>query len=556
MWTSTLPSIDVVLNVGVTCHAAILARRRAVPAQKKLKAKINSTMGSVSKRVDESKAHVHTIALLPATATKSVLHAQPNVMSPAATHNAQSSASSPAPLVRKSTVFPYAHIASAPCPAPHHVIMFLVLVGARSLSSADIDVLLCVERSVHPHPTARFCGHFLTMESMDAQMDLKKHYDVDTDGKPIALLVSSQPFSIEDMKTCGICRGHLRNIARYGRLVRRALLDESTKKLILRLNQEFVPLAQELTREIRKLQETDLPEMTRWPEVEIKGRSIEQLKVMKNFINSTKPQRWDKMIELRARIMKYLQDVNPEEQPFQRVRDMVINAQRRKKTTGDFKFGDEILQTKGVLQGAALSIRLDIALLSDFLALAKLASYKEAPLKIDLESLRNDCRHLTQEATASERRVHELEGFIFEAELYAMERAYVSEELGESHLQNGLVCIDKARRLCAEYSGQTSGLASEVDNAEKMLQGGTFYAGISSEERMAIISVMAQDFTGTGHWYYCRNNHPFTIGECGGAVELASCPECGAQIGGREHVPARGVVRAEDFDMDLARLAR
>ncbi|KAJ5643718.1 uncharacterized protein N7484_006225 [Penicillium longicatenatum] len=394
------------------------------------------------------------------------------------------------------------------------------------------------------------------MESMDAQMDLQKHYKVDADGKPIALLVSSRPFSIEDIKTCGICRGHLRDIARYGRLVRRALLDESTKKLILRLNQEFVPLAQQLTRESRKLREVDLLEMARWPNIEIKGQSQEQLEVMQPVMNSAKPRRWNKMIELRERIMEYVRVVNPEEQPFQRVRDMVINAQQRKTTTADFKFGDEILQTKGLLQGAALSIRLDLALLSDFLALEKLAIYKEAPLKIDLRILRNDCRRLTHEATASERRVHQVEGFIFEAELYAMERAYVSEELGTSHLQNGLLCISKARKLCEEYSGQTSGLASEIDNAKKMLQGGTFYAGISSTERMAIISVMAQDFTGTGHWYYCRNGHPFTIGECGGAVELASCPECGAQIGGQEHLPAPGVVRAEDFDVDLVRLTR
>lgn len=416
-----------------------------------------------------------------------------------------------------------------------------------SYKDIDLDVNPCI----FPQ-----CGHFLSMESMDAQMDFSKHYKVDADGKPIALLVSSWPFSIEDMKNCGICRGHLRNIARYGRLVRRALLDESTKKLILRLNQEFVPLAQELTREIRKLRETNPPQMTRWPEVEIKGRSIEQLKVMEPVINSARPQRWANMINLRSRIFEYLVAVSPEEQPFQRVRAMVINAQRRKMITGDFKFGDEILQTKGVLQGAALTIRLDIALLSDFLAFEKLAYYKEAPLKIDLERLRVDCRHLTQEATTSERRVHQLEGLIFEAELHAMERAYVPEELGTSHLKNGHICIDKARKLCEIYSGQTSGLASEVDNAEKMLQGGTFYAGISSKERMTIISVMAQGFTGTGHWYYCRNNHPFTIGECGGAVELASCPECGAQIGGDEHIPAPGVVRAEDFDMDLTRLTR
>jgi hypothetical protein len=52
------------------------------------------------------------------------------------------------------------------------------------------------------------------------------------------------------------CRGPLRNIARYSRLVRRALLDKSTKKLVFYLNQEHVPLAQELPGNLRELQET------------------------------------------------------------------------------------------------------------------------------------------------------------------------------------------------------------------------------------------------------------------------------------------------------------
>lgn len=41
------------------------------------------------------------------------------------------------------------------------------------------------------------CGHFITMESMDTQMDIKKHYVVDEDGKPSAIRASLQPFSME-----------------------------------------------------------------------------------------------------------------------------------------------------------------------------------------------------------------------------------------------------------------------------------------------------------------------------------------------------------------------
>jgi len=50
-----------------------------------------------------------------------------------------------------------------------------------------------------------------------------------------------------------------------------------------------------------------------------------------------------------------------------------------------------------------------------------------------------------------------------------------------------------------------------------------------------------------GHWYQCPNNHIYTIGECGGAMETSSCPECGATIGGRNHSLTEGNRPALDF---------
>jgi hypothetical protein len=38
-----------------------------------------------------------------------------------------------------------------------------------------------------------------------------------------------------------------------------------------------------------------------------------------------------------------------------------------------------------------------------------------------------------------------------------------------------------------------------------------------------------------GHWYKCPNGHTYCITECGQAMELAACPDCGAAIGGNNH---------------------
>ena len=38
-----------------------------------------------------------------------------------------------------------------------------------------------------------------------------------------------------------------------------------------------------------------------------------------------------------------------------------------------------------------------------------------------------------------------------------------------------------------------------------------------------------------GHWYECRNGHPYVIGDCGGGTVVAQCPECKEQVRGANH---------------------
>lgn len=40
----------------------------------------------------------------------------------------------------------------------------------------------------------------------------------------------------------------------------------------------------------------------------------------------------------------------------------------------------------------------------------------------------------------------------------------------------------------------------------------------------------------SSNWYQCPNGHEYTIGNCGGPSQYARCPECGALIGGQNHV--------------------
>ena len=61
--------------------------------------------------------------------------------------------------------------------------------------------------------------------------------------------------------------------------------------------------------------------------------------------------------------------------------------------------------------------------------------------------------------------------------------------------------------------------------------------GLTREERVMIVKAM--NFA-KGHWYKCPNGHPYSIGECGGANQQSTCPECGEAIGGKNHRLAEG----------------
>ncbi|CAG8504540.1 3512_t:CDS:10 [Ambispora leptoticha] len=51
-----------------------------------------------------------------------------------------------------------------------------------------------------------------------------------------------------------------------------------------------------------------------------------------------------------------------------------------------------------------------------------------------------------------------------------------------------------------------------------------------------------------GRWFACPNGHPYYIGSCGGAMEISTCPECKAQIGGTKHKIVKGNRFFGEFD--------
>ncbi|XP_047991691.1 NFX1-type zinc finger-containing protein 1-like isoform X2 [Leguminivora glycinivorella] len=80
----------------------------------------------------------------------------------------------------------------------------------------------------------------------------------------------------------------------------------------------------------------------------------------------------------------------------------------------------------------------------------------------------------------------------------------------------------------------------------KMLENAVKLSGIASREERAMI-VRAIGLK-AGHWYKCPNGHFYCIGECGGAMQLSTCPDCGAAIGGQRHALTAGNQHASEMD--------
>lgn len=69
--------------------------------------------------------------------------------------------------------------------------------------------------------------------------------------------------------------------------------------------------------------------------------------------------------------------------------------------------------------------------------------------------------------------------------------------------------------------------------------------GISEEERVQIVTAMGYP---RGHWFKCPNGHIYAIGDCGGAMQRATCPECREVIGGQNHTLERSNRLASEMD--------
>lgn len=439
----------------------------------------------------------------------------------------------------------------APSSIKERVVDFIM---SSTYEEVDLDESPCI---IPP------CGHILTLESMDGHMSMSNIYTVDAKGLIVGLKNSAEPFSASEMKKCPTCRGPLRNLNRYSRIVRRALIDEATKKFIVWANRRFIPL-------VTRMQIVEVGLRKKGDSKRARNQESSGTPAWSVLLNGTRDQQihqitlvmrdeaqYAKMIVLRREINRFLQQVDEKEQPFGRIFDLAQDARSHRGISTALESKVDVLQVRNRLLATVLLIRCDYTILLAFLndREGTAAGENYQGVQVELSNNRKDCEELIAESHARRQPASIVEGHLYWARFVALERKHaVSTSSVPQLLDDARLHIEQAQAICDAYPGQTRGMTDEIADVQKMLRESTFYMPVSNDEKAAVYQAMAREFSGTGHWYYCANGHPFTVGECGMPMQTSRCPQCGEPVGGQSHQAVAGVVRATDLESEFGRL--
>lgn len=109
----------------------------------------------------------------------------------------------------------------------------------------------------------------------------------------------------------------------------------------------------------------------------------------------------------------------------------------------------------------------------------------------------------------------------------------------------GKMLLNQAFETANRYGSATDNVRSAFKRLVNEAFTHSSGLGISMEEKAMILRTIG---LGRGHWYKCRNGHIYAIGECGGAMQRGTCPECGSTIGGGSHRLDDGNSVASEMD--------
>ncbi|KAL9958948.1 hypothetical protein ACROYT_G036026 [Oculina patagonica] len=133
-----------------------------------------------------------------------------------------------------------------------------------------------------------------------------------------------------------------------------------------------------------------------------------------------------------------------------------------------------------------------------------------------------------------------------------LELCLLSQDIKESNSLSQELDESSRKMMTAVQDELSSGKRIEDEKLDEMMnnlkeirQAHPKLTPLTEEEKKVIVSAMA---LAKGRWFKCPKGHIYAIGECGGAMQRGTCPECGAVIGGANHRLEDGNEFAPEMD--------
>ncbi|KAF7716581.1 Zinc finger C3H1-type domain-containing protein [Penicillium ucsense] len=416
------------------------------------------------------------------------------------------------------------------------------------------------------------CGHFFTSESVDGVVGLDEVYTRDVDGKFNGLRDTSSSLAT-GIPSCPDCKQPIRQFVtrRYNRVVNRAVLDETSKRSLIKGRTDLETLETRLN---------DVEEKLKNPSA--RRSSDKSEKQIKSLLDDCR--------NIGKRAFDLSRDTASENQPVKVLMDAIticksssqdefrsLLTQMKSLNIATPKFDNQISFGARLLFIRAQQIRLSEVVKSFNSRKTFTGSLIGLrPYQPSAESLKilKACQELIRQANeGSFYRIAIAASITFAklSQLVAWHRRTYGkheantenrEDQGSKDLIGNFELVRElldAALISCERLGNCPELQEQVQ-AMLNICNGPRYEVVTFEELEEIKSAMLNGRSGiathSGHWYNCTNGHPvspsltceFAIGECGMPMEQARCPECGAPIGGQDHRAVEGVTRAREME--------
>jgi hypothetical protein len=348
------------------------------------------------------------------------------------------------------------------------------------------------------------------MSTADQLLDIDKFYERDAEGTFVSAIATG--FIDASLKRCPECKAQIFGLQRYNRRLKRCVLDLILKSLIVRSHQKLDAIHGSFATFEAEVEKSRPDELK-------KVRQIHRPKDKRPYtdhnlnITTTRKEYFTKM---RKQIREFRETVDERKQPHVKVYEMSMAARARAREEHGDEIGFEALDVpqpdlKFRVEADALGLRLETVFLEDHMEfLSRLVScgckeeahdgYRHVISKCKENGKSAEKHRISCDGGAHYRSA--IEFMLLQLHFVSLERrstvAISSQGKTENLSKRGLQIIESCEIFIREHPRQR-------------FTNGEFRQAVTGAERKAIAQAMRAEFSGTGHWYQCRNGHPVIL---------------------------------------------